>query len=134
MRNQLLHDYTIVMYDGTCGFCNEYIQFILDRNPSRRLKFVSQQSETGQQLINQFNIKEYTTSIIVIENHQYYKKSTAIFKIMKQLGTSWKYVSYLQIIPAFISDFVYSIFSKYRYKLTSQHCRLISKEEQSFFL
>ncbi|WP_420570925.1 thiol-disulfide oxidoreductase DCC family protein [Kordia sp.] len=134
MENQLLKEYTIIMYDGSCGFCNEYIQFILDRKPSEKLKFVSQQSKNGQQLIDQFNIKEYTTSIIVVENHQYYKKSTAIFKIMKQLGTSWKYLSYLQIIPTFISDFVYSVLSKYRYKLVRQHCRLISKEEQHFFL
>lgn len=134
MWNQLLKNNTIVMYDGTCGFCNEYIQFILDRNPSKQLKFVSSQSEAGQQLIDTFNVKEYTTSIIVVENDQYYKKSTAIFKIMKQLRTPWKYVSYLQTIPTFISDFVYSILSKYRYKLARQHCRLITKEEQHFFL
>jgi len=134
MWNQLIKDYTIVMYDGSCGFCNEYVQFILDRKPSGKLKFVSQQSETGQQLIDQFNITAYTTSIIVIENDRYYKKSTAIFKIMKQLGSSWKYLSYLQIIPTFIPDLVYSILSKYRYKLARQHCRLISKEEQRFFL
>jgi predicted DCC family thiol-disulfide oxidoreductase YuxK len=134
MWNQLLNTHTIVMYDGTCGFCNEYIQFILDRNPSQQLKFVSSQSEAGQQLINLLNIRGHTTSIIVVQNDQYYKKSTAIFKLMKQLGSPWKYVRYLQIIPTFITDFLYAIVSKYRYKLARQHCRLISKEEQHFFL
>ena len=134
MRIELLEKYTIVMYDGSCGFCNAYIQFILDNNPSYTLKFVSQQSEIGKELIRHLYIKEYMTSIIVIQNGQYYKKSTAIFKIMKQLGTSWKYVRYLQIIPARISDFVYTIIAKHRYKLARQHCRLITKEEQHFFI
>lgn len=75
------------MYDGTCGFCKEYIQFVLDRNPSQQLKFVSSQSEAGQQFTNLLNIQEHTTSIIVVENDQYYKKSIAPFKLMKQLGS-----------------------------------------------
>jgi predicted DCC family thiol-disulfide oxidoreductase YuxK len=126
--------HTIVIYDGSCGFCNEWIQFILENKPSEQLKFVSQQSAKGQELIAHFNIEGYTTSIIVVENDRYYKKSTAIFKVTKHMNTRWKYLSYLQMIPKSISDFVYSQVAKYRYKFVQHYCRLITQEEQTFFL
>ena len=67
MWYQDIQEYTIVMYDGSCGFCNESIQFILDNKPSETLRFVSQQSAKVQELIQAFNIEGYETSIIVVE-------------------------------------------------------------------
>ena len=134
MKDIILEKYTIVMYDGSCGFCDKYIQFILDNKPSKNLKFVAQQSDTGKALIQQFCIQGYETSIIVVENHQYYQKTTAILKIMKHLGTSFKYLTYLDILPNILTDTIYNLVSKYRYKLAPQQCRLITKEEQTFFL
>lgn len=134
MWKKLLEEHTLVMYDGNCGFCDTTIQFILDNDPSDRLKFVSQQSEKGQELIRLLNIQGYETSIMVIQQNQYYKKSRAIFKITKELGTSWQYLSYLHMIPACISDGVYSILATYRYKLVRQYCRLITEKERGYFL
>ncbi len=134
MWHQLLETHVLIMYDGTCGFCNEYIQFILNRNPSRKLKFVSSQSEIGKEIIQSLSIKGFETSIIVVTGQEYYKKSKAVFIIMKYLGKPWKYVAYLQIIPTFVTAIFYNILSKYRYKLAGKYCRLISKEEQAFFL
>ncbi len=134
MCTKFLEKYTIVMYDGNCGFCNTYIQFILDNKPSEKLRFIAQQSAKGLALIKQLQIQGHETSIIVIENKHYYQKATAIFKMMKYLGSSWRYLHCLSIIPSIITNTIYNIVSKYRYQLAPKQCRLITKEEQAFFL
>lgn len=134
MWRQLSDKHTIVIYDGTCGFCNAYIQFILNNKPSKQLKFVSSQSEIGQEMVQELEIQGFETSIIVVQKQQYYKKSKAILLITEQLGTVWKCISYFKVIPTILLDFFYDVFSKNRYRLSGKYCRLITKEEQSFFL
>lgn len=134
MLDQLIKNHTIIIYDGICGFCNESIQFILKQRPSKQLKFASSQSEIGQQILQLLEIEDALTSIIVIENKRFYKKSKAIFIIMKYLNSPWKYISYFRFAPSFISDFFYDIIAKYRYHLMKQKCKLLTEDEQSYFL
>ncbi|MEM6685341.1 MAG: DUF393 domain-containing protein [Bacteroidota bacterium] len=64
----LIAQHTIIIYDGVCGFCDASVQFILDRNPSPSLRFVSFQSETGQQLLQHYNFSTTPETNICIEN------------------------------------------------------------------
>ena len=130
----LIEGNVIVIYDGMCGFCDSSIQFILENGPSDRLRFVSFQSDMGQKIIANFNVKATLDSIIVIEDNKYYKKSRAIFKILKYVNSSLSYLKYFNFIPSKISDFCYDIIAKNRYKLMAQKCRLLTEEERGFFI
>lgn len=131
---KLIKENIIVIYDGMCGFCDSSIQFILDNEPSEKLRFVAFQSEIGQLLVAKFKMETTLDSIILIENQKYFKKSKAIFRILKYVNSRLSYLQYLNLLPTKLIDFGYDIIAKYRYKLVAQKCRLLSEKERGYFL
>jgi len=132
--DQLLNDHVIVIYDGVCGFCDTSIQFILKQKPTDKLRFVSFQSDLGKEIRTQLNINDDLDSIIFVEGDHYYKKSKAIFKIFGHVQSNWRHMKYLRFIPSPISDFVYSIIAKYRYRIQQNSCSILSIEERKLFI
>ena len=134
--DELIEHHHIVIYDGVCGFCDASIQFILDQEPSKKLRFVSFQSETGQQIMAKFNLEINLDTIILVEKGIIRQKAKAFLSILTYVESSYQYISYLKIIPAFINDIFYDIIAKYRYKIMGKvdQCRLLTPTERSFFL
>lgn len=134
--NSLLNNHVVVIYDGICGFCNAFIQFILDRKPSKKLKFVSFQSELGMQIVEAYQLSNDLSTIIVIENTKLFLKSRGFFVILKYIESNYKALHYFKIIPRIITDFFYDIIAKNRYLLMGkvEQCRLLSKKERAYFL
>lgn len=55
-------------------------------------------------------------SFILINENKVYTRSSAAFEMLRLLGGRWKYLSFLRVIPRFITDAVYSWVSRNRYK------------------
>ena len=108
---------SIVLFDGVCNFCNGAVNFIIRHDKDRRFSFAALQSETG----TLFFFKQATAyeidSIILIEDGHAYLHSTAGLRVAKRLGGPWALAYALIIVPAFIRDFAYKTFAKYRYRL-----------------
>ena len=51
-----LKDKFIVFYDGECGFCNHWVQWILEKDTKDKFLFSSLQSEFGQKFLNDRNL------------------------------------------------------------------------------
>lgn len=134
--DELIEAHTIVIYDGVCGFCDASIQFVLDQKPSQQLRFVSFQSETGQQIMAKFGLEINLDTIILVEKGIVYQKAKAFLSILTYVESSYRFASYLRFIPSFISNVFYDIIAKYRYKIMGkvQQCRLLSPTERQFFL
>ncbi|WP_130734718.1 thiol-disulfide oxidoreductase DCC family protein [Flavobacterium sp. J27] len=131
---EIIDTYTLVIYDGMCGFCDTSIQFILENKPSNKLRFVAFQSEIGQQLLHTFQIEANLDSIVLIENRRYYKKAKAFLKILNYVNSPLNYLKYFRFIPTGILNLIYDIIAKNRYKLMAQKCRIVSEKERAFFL
>jgi len=131
----LIENHVIVVYDGICGFCNVSIQFILQQKPSNRLRFMSFQSDLGQELVSRLNINENLDSIIVVEHSQVYEKSTAIFKVLNHVNSRWKYLRIFRLVPSFISDLAYDVIAKNRYRIWQNNsCKMLTSKEAELFL
>lgn len=130
-------DKPILLFDGVCNFCNSSVNFIVDRNSSKDILFSSLQSETGQQLLERFNLpKENFSSLVLVEGDKYYTKSTAALKVAGHLDGAWKGLKVLKIVPKFIRDFGYDLIAKNRYKWfgKTDQCRIPTKEMRERFL
>ncbi|WP_430411267.1 thiol-disulfide oxidoreductase DCC family protein [Kordia sp.] len=134
--DELIEHHHIVIYDGVCGFCDASIQFILDQKPSNELRFVSFQSETGQQIMAKFNLEINLDTIILIEKGIVRQKAKAFLGILTHVESPYRFVGYFTIIPSFISNVFYDIIAKYRYKIMGKvaQCRLLTPTERAFFL
>ncbi len=135
-NDTLLNDYIIVVYDGVCGFCNHYVQFILNQNPDPQIRFVSYQSDSAKKILEYCNVPYDLNTIVVVEKGIAYQKSQAFFTIMKYLNSPWSMISYGRYIPKVITDLGYNLIAKHRYRImgTVEQCQLPSAQQRGLFM
>ena len=127
----------IVLFDGVCNLCNGAIDFILERDPAGRFAFASLQSAAGQEVLSGYGLSTRDfDSVVLVQDGKVYKKSQAALRIAAKLKGGWKYLQFLEIVPAFISDTVYDFIGRNRYRFFGKResCRLPSPEIRSRFL
>ena len=73
----------LVLFDGVCNFCNNSINFIIDRDSKAQFEFASLQSEIGQNALKQYGFStEKLESVVLIMNGKAYQKSRAALEIV----------------------------------------------------
>jgi predicted DCC family thiol-disulfide oxidoreductase YuxK len=130
-------DYYIILFDGVCNLCNNAITFVIKRDPKNRFKYAPLQSDSGEQLVNQYDIDTSTLdSIILIKNNTAYAKSSAALRIAQSLSGVWPLLSVFLILPAFIRNWVYDYVARNRYKWFGKKdtCMIPTPELRSKFL
>ena len=48
----------ILLYDGVCGLCNDWVQFTLNRDPAGQFRFAPLQGPTAERILNKYG-KDY---------------------------------------------------------------------------
>ena len=73
----------VVYFDGFCNLCNALLHFLMKYDSDKNLLFSWSKSDYAILTLPE-NVLEYTeTSIIFYRNGNFYKKSEAIFEILK---------------------------------------------------
>lgn len=126
----------IVFFDGECGVCNFWVQWILERDKNDNFLFASLQSDFGQKFLSErgLDTKVFNTMYLWKPNEYYLIKSKAVLKIANLLGGIYK-ISWLgKIVPTFLSDKMYDVVSKNRMKLANQKCYLPTPHQRKKFI
>lgn len=138
LTHQVKMEYAILVFDGVCNFCNAFVNFILKRDPKKRIRFVASQMEQGKKIVNEYKVtkKELKESIIFIEEGKYTTKSTAFFHILKNLKFPWFLLYAFIVTPKFIRNGIYDFIGRNRYKWFGKRitCRMPTKDLQNRFL
>ncbi len=127
----------ILLFDGVCNLCNGLVLFIIRRDKKNKFTFASLQSDGGRQQLNRVGLDNFELkSLILIIAGKYYVKSTAVLKLLKELGGIWSIFYLFMIIPRPIRDFVYDLIARSRYKMFGKRevCMIPTPELQSRFL
>jgi len=126
----------IVFFDGDCGVCNFWVQWILERDKKDQFMFASLQSEFGQEFLSErgLNTKVFNTMYLWKPNKYYLEKSAAVLKIADLLGGIYKLSAIGKIIPKILSNKIYDKVSENRMKLANQKCYLPTPEERKKFI
>ena len=127
----------VILFDGVCNLCNRSVQFIINRDPSGIFRFAPLQSETGKNLLSKFDLpNDKFDSIILVENNEYYLRSTAALKILQRLGALWKIVYVFMLVPRPVRDYIYDIVARNRYKWYGKRaqCMIPSEDIKGRFL
>ncbi len=122
----------IVFFDGECGVCNFWVQWVLEKDKKDRFLFASLQSHFGQKFLSERGLNTQNLDTIYLWKPQgyYLIKSKAIFKITSILGGVYHLFAFGRLLPGSISDFFYDIVAKNRMKITNQKCYLPTKEQK----
>ncbi|MBD8067381.1 thiol-disulfide oxidoreductase DCC family protein [Bacillus sp. PS06] len=126
----------IILFDGTCNFCNNSVQFIIKRDKDDVFSFASLQSNVGKAYLERFKIQDDIDSIVYIEEDRAYIKSNAALRISRHLEGMWKLASVLTVVPRFVRDPIYDYVAKNRYKWFGRNdsCHIPSPEIRKKFL
>lgn len=127
---------SVILFDGVCNLCSGWVQFVIKRDPKELFKFAPLQSEFGNSIIRDYNIKmKGTASIVLIEHNKAHIESTAILRIVSQLKGPIKILRLFSLIPKPIRDNIYRFISKNRYRFfgKKESCLIPSKEIQNRF-
>jgi predicted DCC family thiol-disulfide oxidoreductase YuxK len=127
----------VILYDGVCGLCDRFVQFIITHDPSAKIKLAPLQSESAIALLQKFHlpITAFST-VVLIEEEKSYIKSAAVLRSLNYLDGAWKFFTILKIIPTPLSDFMYDFVARYRYRWFGKFdaCIIPSPEIKSRFL
>lgn len=129
--------YHLVVFDGVCNFCNSMVNFIIRNDKKNIFRFVPFQSDATTELLRSANVPvHYFESVIYVQNGKAYYKTTAILKILKELGGFRQLFYVFIIVPSFIRNFFYDLVGNNRYRLFGKResCMVPTPEAISRFL
>ena len=125
----------VVYFDGYCGLCNGFVDFVLARDRRRRFRFAPLQGTTAVARFGPPGDVDPTT-ILLEEDGKVYQRSTAALRIISRLGGACALVAVFNLVPRFIRDAVYDWVARHRYGWFGKRdtCRLPTPEERAVFL
>ena len=112
------HDHAVILFDGTCAFCEGSVKFMALRDPAGYFKYGAAQSPTAAALLAPYGIgRETARSIVLIEAGQVYLRSTASLRIARRLPFPWSLAGALLVVPRPLHDAVYRVVAAVRQRL-----------------
>ena len=126
----------VIIFDGICNLCCGWVQFLIRRDKNARFRFASLQSQTGESILNSFNLSNKIKTIVYLKDNQCFQESSAVLEILKDLGDAWKVFILLKLIPRTIRDTIYRLIARNRYILFGKRatCFLPTWDNQKRFL
>ncbi|HEU4686493.1 MAG TPA: DCC1-like thiol-disulfide oxidoreductase family protein [Nitrospira sp.] len=127
----------VIVFDGLCNWCNAWVSFAMRRDPGRKLKFGTLQSEKGQRALNELELSsEEFETFLLLERGRVFTKSTAALRVACQLTGLWPVFSLLLAVPRPIRDALYDVVARHRYRWMGKAdvCRVPAPEDRGRFV
>ncbi len=130
-------DHPIIFYDGVCGLCNKFIDFILFIDHNRVFYYAPLQGKTAEK----YNVTPNQTnpeiwSIVCFDEDGEFYKSDAAIKILSRIGGIFGFIKFFIYVPESARNWFYEFVAKHRYRLFGklQSCRIPREEERPLML
>ncbi len=125
----------IIFFDGYCGLCNGFVDFIIKIDKNAVFKFSPLQSEFAKTKLSQSDVEDLK-SVIVLINNQTYRKAEAALKALAELGWPWKILLIFSLLPEKVLNLFYDLIAANRYRIFGKRetCRLPTPEERERFI
>ena len=113
----------LVLYDGVCGLCDHFVQFLLRIDGHDQLRFAALQGPIGTDILKQAGrTTDALSTVIVVADYQspsprlLYRSDAALFAIASA-GGIYAAARALRIVPRFLRDAVYNLIARSRYRI-----------------
>lgn len=125
----------ILFFDGVCGLCNATVDFALPKFNEGEIYFAPLQGSTAHEMLDSQDLG--LEHVVYYRDGIRHRRSQAVAYLLADIGGFYKIPSLmLRIFPSFISDSLYALVAKYRYRIFGklETCRLPTPEEKKFFI
>lgn len=125
----------VIFFDGICGLCNGFIDFVIATDKSNQFYFSPLQSDYARQQLPPEFTADLKTVVVQIDGKTY-KKSQAVLQVLCRLGGLWNVFKLARFIPVGLADHIYDLVAENRYRLfgKKETCRLPTPEERARFI
>jgi len=132
----------ILLYDGVCGLCNRFVQFILRRDGSE-FRFASLQSSFSAPILARHGASpaDLDTMYVVLNynqaNESLLSRSDAVVFVLRELEGMWEIIgAFVALIPRLLRDWGYKIVVRHRYRIFGRYdtCPVPTPETHARFL
>jgi predicted DCC family thiol-disulfide oxidoreductase YuxK len=132
----------VVLYDGVCGLCNRFVQFILHRDHTDQFRFASLQSPVAAEILQRNAIAPDLSTVYVVVDYQrpsehVLGRSRAILFVLRELRQPWPLLGSLgYLVPRFLRDLIYDRIASNRYRAWGKYetCPLPDPRQRHKFL
>lgn len=124
---------TIVYFDGLCGLCNGFVDFLLRHDRAHRLRFASLRGATAA---TQAGLPSGMDSVVVVHHGRVLLRTDAALFVLQQLGGVFALSRVFTVVPRSWRDAVYGVIARHRYRWFGRRaqCRLPAPHEAPWFL
>jgi predicted DCC family thiol-disulfide oxidoreductase YuxK len=126
----------VVFFDGVCGLCNRFVDFVIRHDARGVFHFAPLQGETARECLDEADVRDLKT-VVLLDGDGTYRKSTAVLHVLGRLGGFWRAVAaVLSLVPRPLRDVGYSWVARSRYAIfgKKETCRLPTPAERGRFL
>ena len=132
----------LLLYDGTCGLCNDIVRAVLLRDRQGVFHFASLQSTAGIEALSRFGCDSAgLDTFVAIANYRspsaacLIRARAAIF-VLTSLGWPWRAAAPLGLLPRALLDAAYDLVARNRYRFFPrvEHCLVPRPEYRDRFL
>jgi predicted DCC family thiol-disulfide oxidoreductase YuxK len=150
-------DAPILLFDGTCGLCHGFVQFLLKRDRKGTMRLTTLEGPIGIAILARHPVAKGVDSVVWVdrqadgrtggqEDGQAVRrtggqesvsvKSDAALAAFRYLGMPWSLLSWSRMVPRFIRDRVYDFVARNRYQWFGRFdsCPLPSAEDRARYL
>jgi len=126
----------VVFFDGVCGLCNRFVDFVIRHDSRGVFHFAPLQGETARERLTEADVRDLKT-VVLLDGEGTYRKSTAVLRVLGRLGAFWRAVAaVLWLVPRPLRDVGYAWVARNRYAIfgKKETCRLPTPAERGLFL
>lgn len=125
----------VIFFDGVCGLCNGFVDFVMKIDKKNEYYFSPLQSEYAKTHLPEEFTKDLK-SIVYLNEEKILSRSEAVIKILSEIGGIWSLIRIGNLFPKPFADFAYDMVAENRYKLfgKKESCRLPTPEERGRFV
>ena len=125
----------VIYFDGVCGLCNGFVDFILKIDRKHQFTFSPLQSEFARARLPQA-LSQDLKSVVYQNGTETFIRSDAVIRILQDLGGFWSIAGVAAVFPSKLRDRAYDLVAENRYRLfgRKETCRLPTPDERSRFV
>jgi len=126
----------LIYYDGLCGLCDRFVQFVLRRDRAARYRFAPLQGSTARDRVPSTLDPETSQTVILEDGGRFRVRSDAALAILTGLGGAWRLAGSLRMVPRPLRDAVYDLVARHRSRWFGRRveCRVPEPAQRDRFL
>jgi predicted DCC family thiol-disulfide oxidoreductase YuxK len=111
-------DRPIIIFDGYCGLCTGWVQYVLRHDRKKIYRFISAQSPLGRALYVHYGLdpEDYETNILIADGIAWFKSEASI-RMAEGLGFPSSLAAAFRVLPLALRDWLYNVIARNRLRI-----------------